>query len=68
MNGKRTLIIDDIGVSITIKWYYNLCGKRIITLFYDNLRGRPIERRGYQGKLNAIQTYAYGMLAKAEKH
>ena len=63
----RTLLIDDVGISITVKWYFNLLGKRVITECYDNIQGKNICIRPWQGRYQHLAKYTLAILDKVIK-
>jgi len=53
----NTLLIDDINISVTVRYYFNLLGTRTITECTDNFTNRPIHLRGWQGKRTSLAIY-----------
>ena len=53
----KTLIIDDIGISITIKYYFNLFGERKIVECTNNLTNNRLNLRPWQGKHTDLEAY-----------
>jgi len=53
----NTLLIDDINISVTVRYYFNLLGTRIITECTNNFTNRPIHLRGWQGKRTSLAIY-----------
>lgn len=60
----RTLIIDDVGVSVTVKFYYNLVGTRVITECTGNRTGQRISLAKWQGKDTPMGAYVKEVLAQ----
>lgn len=66
----KVLLIDDIGVSITIRYYFDLLGKRRIIKCTNNLTGMRISPWVFQGGKNRLYEYAIKNLDKeiANRH
>jgi hypothetical protein len=53
----KTLIIDDIDISITVKYYFNLLGERKIVECTNNLTNKRINLRPWQGTHTDLAAY-----------
>ena len=53
----KTLIIDDIDISITVKYYFNLLGERKIVECTNNLTNKRINLRPWQGTHTDLTAY-----------
>jgi hypothetical protein len=53
----KTLIIDDIDISITVKYYFNLLGERKIVECTNNLTSKCINLRPWQGTHTDLAAY-----------
>jgi len=64
----KILIIDDIGISITIKYRFNMLNELNIVECTNNITGRRLSMTlGYKGKVNYLGRLAKVMLDKSIK-